>query len=41
MAWGLLVGMALKYAPKGLQYPGKDYLEHILAGWCDAGQIAR
>src|SRR6266478_1105056 len=29
--------MVLKYAPKGLPLPGKDYLEHILARWCDAG----
>jgi uncharacterized protein YndB with AHSA1/START domain len=30
----------LKYAPKRLLYPGKDYLEHILAGWCDADACA-
>src|SRR5216684_4705036 len=36
-AWWLLVREVLKYAPKGLPFPGKDYLEHILARWCDAG----
>jgi hypothetical protein len=29
--------MVPKYAPKGLPLPGKDYLEHILTGCCDAG----
>jgi activator of HSP90 ATPase len=33
--------MALKYAPKGLTFPGKDYLEHILAGCSDAAQAGR
>jgi uncharacterized protein YndB with AHSA1/START domain len=29
--------MVLKYGPKGLPIPEKDYLEHILTGCCDAG----
>jgi hypothetical protein len=33
---GLLVIRVLKYAPKGLPFPEKDYLEHILAGCSDA-----
>jgi hypothetical protein len=33
--------MVLKYAPKELPFPGKDYLEHILAGCCDAGGRAK
>src|SRR5260370_28115588 len=38
---GLLASRVQKYAPKKITFPGKDYLEHILEGWCDALRSAR
>src|SRR5260370_11370570 len=38
---GVLASRVQKYAPKKITFPGKDYLEHILEGWCDALRSAR